>query len=430
MASGFNLIERMLRVAGARAERPPAAPPDAYRVLPWGAVDSLANEPQDEAPRPPPKSASHAVFEDASRTPDGRPRLALLALSGGGARGAFGAGLLTGWTRSGTRPRFAAVTGISTGALMGTFAFLGPHYDGELERFYTATTDADIFADRGIAGLLRDAVKDSTPLKKLIERSIDDRIVDAVAAEHLRGRRFLVGTTNLDGARLVVWDMGAIAASERPDRKQRFRDVLLASASVPMVFPPVYFPVDWEGKTYWQMHVDGGAAVVVFLSGFVIDELNRMTGLKAERGDAAVDFYIVLNDVLGDRVPEEPVEPTLLGIAGGVVRSLSTAATVTQLVRLYRTTRGVGFGFHFACIPADYPHRLPAIRFEPEKMRELFDYSQALAASGFPWAEHPPRLDPREVVMHMPIPEARAPQPPESWGRRTLARLRDWFARP
>ena len=394
-------------------------------MLPWGAIDSLANEPQDEASRPPPGPAPHAVFDDASRTPDGRPRLALLALSGGGARGAFGAGLLTGWTRSGTRPRFAAVTGISTGALMGTFAFLGPQFDGELERFYTATTDSDIFADRGISGLLRDAVKDSTPLKQLIERTVDEKVIDAVAVEHRRGRRFLVGTTNLDSARLVVWDMGAIAASGRPDRQRRFRDVLLASASVPMVFPPVYFPVEWEGKTYWQMHVDGGAAVVVFLSGFVIDELNRMTGLRAERGDAAVDFYIVLNDVLGDRAPEEPVEPTLLGIAGGVVRSLSTAATVTQLVRLYRATRGVGFGFHFACIPADYPHRLPAIRFEPQKMRDLFDYSQALAAAGYPWAEHPPRLDPREIVAHAPLPAQPSPIREVGW----LARLRDWWAR-
>ena len=428
MAAKPTLLDRVLRAAGARAERPLAAPTEAYSVLPWGAIDSLANEPQDETPRPPPMSAAHAVFDEGARTPDGRPRLALLALSGGGARGAFGAGLLTGWTRSGTRPRFAAVTGISTGALMGTFAFLGPQYDGELERFYTATTDADIFADRGVSGLLRDAVKDSGPLKRLIERTMDERILDAVAGEHHRGRRFLVGTTNLDSARLVVWDMGAIAASGRPDRQQRFRDVLLASASVPMVFPPVYFPVEWEGKTYWQMHVDGGAAVIVFLSGFVIDELNRMTGLKAERGDAAVDFYIVLNDVLGDRVPEEPVEPTLLGIAEGVVRSLSTAATVTQLVRLYRATRGIGFGFHFASIPADYPYRLPAIHFEPEKMRHLFDYSQALAAGGYPWAELPPSLDPREVVMHVPVPSAR-PQPPESWGTRTLARLRDWWRR-
>lgn len=429
MARTPSLMERVIRAATFRAERPAPPPVEAYRVLPWGAVDSLANEPHAEASRPPPTPVPHAVFEDAAHTPDGRPRLALLALSGGGARGAFGAGLLKGWTQSGARPRFAAVTGVSTGALMGTFAFLGPNYDGELERFYTDTTDSDIFADRGISGLLRDAVKDSTPLKQLIARTIDDRILDAVAAEHRGGRRFLVGTTNLDSARLVVWDMGAIAASARPDRKQRFHDVLLASASVPMVFPPVYFPIEWEGKTFWQMHVDGGAAVVVFLSGFVIDELNRMTGLKAERGDAAVDFYIVLNDVLGERVPEEPVEPTLLGIAGGVVRSLSTAATVTQLVRLYRAARGVGFGFHFACIPADYPHRLPAIRFEPERMRHLFDYARALTVAGYPWAEHPPRLDPREIVMYVPIPEARAPQPPESWGARMLARLRDWWRR-
>ncbi|MGH8648149.1 MAG: patatin-like phospholipase family protein [Burkholderiales bacterium] len=429
MAARISLLERVVRAATSRAVRPPAAPPEAYRVLPWGAIDSLANEPQDETPRPAPPPIPHAVFDDVSRTPDGRPRLALLALSGGGARGAFGAGLITGWTRSGTRPRFAAVTGISTGALIGMYAFLGPHYDGELERFYTDTTDADIFADRGITGLMRDAVKDSTPLKRLLERAVDEKFLDAIAGEHLRGRRFVVGTTNLDSARLVMWDMGAIAASDRPDRLQRFRDVLLASASVPMVFPPVYFPVEWKGETYWQMHVDGGAAVIVFLSGFIIDELNRLTGLKTDRSDAVVDCYFVLNEVLGDRVPEEPVEPTLLGIAGGVVRSLSTAATVSQLVRLYRATRGMGFGFHFASIPADYPHRLPAIRFEPEKMRHLFDHSRALAAGGYPWAEHPPRIDPLEIVPHVPVAAAGPPHPPESWGARMLLRLRGWWQR-
>jgi predicted patatin/cPLA2 family phospholipase len=429
MAGINTLVERMARVVSARAERPPAPPPEAYRVLPWGAFDSIANEPQEDATRPPPPPLPHAVFDDAVRTADGRPRLVLLALSGGGARGAFGAGLLTGWTRGGTRPRFAAVTGVSSGALIGMFAFLGPRYDGALERFYTATTDADIFADRGLTGLLRDAVKDSTPLRRLIERTVDDDILEAVAEEHRRGRRFLVATTNLDTARLVVWDMGAIAASNRADRLQRFRDVLLASASVPMVFPPVYFPVEWEGRTYWQMHVDGGASVAVFLSGSVIDELNRLTGLKTERGDAVVDCYFVLNEVLGDRVPEEPVEPTLMGIAGGVVRSLSTAATVTQLLRLYRATRGVGFGFHFASIPADYPHRLPAMRFEPERMRHLFDYSQALAAGGYPWAERPPRLDPREIVPHELILPPAPPQPPKGWAARALERMRDWWQR-
>lgn len=419
-----TLMERLLRMTGVRAERPPPPPPDAYRVLPWGAIDSLANQPQEEKPAPSPAPAPQPVLDAVSRTADGRPHFALLALSGGGSRGAFGAGLLSGWTRSGNRPQFTAVTGISTGALMGTYAFLGPKYDGELERFYTATTNADIFSDRGLSGLLGDSAKDSRPLKRLIERNIDEPVLAEVASEYHRGRRFFVGTTNLDSGRLVVWDMGAIAASNRSDRLQRFRDVLLASSSIPMIFPPVYFPVEWEGKTYWQMHVDGGAAVIVFLSGFVVDELNRMTGLRTERGDAAVDLYIILNDVLGDRVPEEPVDPNLFGIAEGFVRSLSTAATVTQLVRLYRAARGIGFGFHFAGIPADYPNRLPATHFEPETMRHLFDYAQARAASGYPWAQEPPRLDPREVVAHLPIPSA-GPPPAKNWAARAMDWLRD-----
>ena len=164
------------------------------------------------------------------------------------------------------------------------------------------------------------------------------------------------------------------------------------------------------------------AGALVIAIGFVVDELNRLTGIKAERGDATVDCYVVLNDVLGDRVPEEPVEPTLLGIAGGVVRSLSTAATVTQLVRLYRAARGVGFGFHFACIPADYPMRLPAIRFEPERMRDLFDYSRARAVAGYPWAEYPPHLDSREVVVNLTAAVAKPPARPG-----VMARLRAWL---
>jgi predicted patatin/cPLA2 family phospholipase len=417
-----TLMEQLLRMVGTRIERPPAPPAEAYRVLPWGAIDWMAHRPNEDAPAPP-AASSQQILDDASRTADGRPRFALLALSGGGSRGAFGAGLLSGWSRNGSRPQFTAVTGISTGALMGTYAFLGPKYDGALERFYTATTDADIFADRGLSGLLGDAVKDSGPLKRLIQRNIGEQVLSEVADEYHRGRRFFVGTTNLDSGRLVVWDMGAIASSDRPDRLQRFRDVLLASSSIPMVFPPVYFPVEWEGKTYWQMHVDGGAAVIVFLSGFVIDELNRMTGLRTERGDAAVDAYIILNDVLGDRLPEEPVDPHLFGIAQGFVRSLSTAATVTQLVRLYRAARGIGFGFHFAGIPADYPHRVPSTHFEPEMMRHLFDFAQARAAAGYPWAEEPPRLDPREHVAFLPIPTAPPPEPAKGWAARAM----DWL---
>ncbi len=416
-----TLTERLLGMLGKRASRPLAPPPEAYRVLPWGAFDSLANQPHEKTPARRP-SPEQSVIEIGDRTAEGRPRFAMLALSGGGSRGAFGAGLISGWTRSGARPQFAAVTGISTGALMGTFAFLGPDYDGELERFYTSTTNADIFSDRGLSGLLGDAMKDSKPLKRLIELNIDERILNAVAEEHHRGRRFLVGTTNLDSARLVVWDMGAIATSDRPDRLQRFRDVLLASSSVPMVFPPVYFPVEWEGETYWQMHVDGGAVVVVFLSGFVVDELNRLTGLRTERGDAAVDLYIILNEVLADRVPEEPVAPTVFGIAEGFVRSLSTAATEDTLVRLYHAARGIGYGFHFASIPADYPHHLPATHFAPDKMRHLFDYAQERAASGYPWAQQPPTLDPREVVAHLPIPSG-GPPPTKSWAARTI----DWL---
>src|SRR5206468_5122524 len=138
-------------------------------------------------------------------------RFNVLVLSGGGAYGAYPAGILCGWTEAGTRPSFDVVTGVSTGALVATLAFLGPARDPDLRRFYTTVTNKDVFAERRpeVAGVLGESLADSAPLERLINSVADEKLLAEVAAEHAKGRRLYVGTTHLDSRRLVVWDMGA-----------------------------------------------------------------------------------------------------------------------------------------------------------------------------------------------------------------------------
>jgi hypothetical protein len=188
-----------------------------------------------------------------------------LALSGGGSDGAFGAGLLAGWSAHGDRPEFDMVTGISTGAIIAPFAFLGPRYDGWLEQFYTAYGTDDLLSFSFIAGIFGGGgVADSAPLQTLIARFVTQAVLDEIAGEYRKGRRLLVGTTNFDAQRPVIWDLSAIAASGRPGSLALFRKIMLASASVPLIFPPVRIDVVADGKRYQEMHVDGSITAPVF----------------------------------------------------------------------------------------------------------------------------------------------------------------------
>jgi predicted acylesterase/phospholipase RssA len=173
------------------------------------------------------------------------PTVDILAISGGGADGAFGAGLLCGWTKHGDRPRFKLVTGVSTGSLIAPFAFLGPEYDARLKEVYTTISTKNIYQVRSLLKMLRsDSIADTWPLAELAAKSMDDDLLRAIAAEHQKGRRLFVGTTNLDAQRLVIWDMGAIAAIGTPEAFKLFRRILLASAAIPVMFPPIYLEVE------------------------------------------------------------------------------------------------------------------------------------------------------------------------------------------
>src|SRR5262245_58949823 len=258
-----------------------------------------------------------------------RPQISFLAVSGGGSDGAFGAGLLVGWTARGDRPEFDIVTGISTGALTAPFAFLGPRYDPALKVVYTTYSTDQLVTKQPVRGLLGgEALSSNAPLARVIASYVTEDFLKEVAHEHNRGRRLLIGTTNLDAQRPVIWDMGKIATSGDPQALELFRVVLLASAAIPAVFPPVYIKVQVEGQVREEMHVDGGTTNQVFLLPTQIrtGSIDSTLGINPVRR-----LYIIRN---GRVAPEyKAVKASTLAIAG---RSISTLIKTQGIGDLYQ----------------------------------------------------------------------------------------------
>jgi len=311
----------------------------------------------------------------------------LLAVSGGGDNGAFGAGLLCGWTESGHRPEFKAATGVSTGALIAPFAFLGPDYDRVLRAVYTSLGPSDIAQKRNIlAAIINDGMADNRPLWGQISRYIDETLMKKVAEAHERGRILLVGTTNLDARQPIIWNMGKIAASGAPGALDLFRSILLASAAIPGAFPPTMFRVEVDGTPYEEMHVDGGASAQVFIYP------PRMRSVAAALGDTMtrkLDLFVIRNSYL--RAAWAPVERRTISIAGPAIASLIHSQGMGDLNRIYITAQRDGLDFNLAYIDDDFnfPHKMD---FDTEYMKALFDYGFRQGRDGYPWKKIPPML--------------------------------------
>jgi hypothetical protein len=312
-----------------------------------------------------------------------------LAVSGGGSDGAFGAGLLNGWTESGSRPRFKIVTGVSTGALIAPFAFLGSDYDDELKASYTTIDSSKIFILHGILPLLwSESVASTAPLRQLIGTYINEKVLDAVAAEYKKGRRLYVASTNLDAEQPIIWDMGAIAASGKPDRLELFRKVLLASASIPSIFPPVLIDVTVDGKKYQELHVDGG---VFFQSFFVASALDLPAAIHAAHpdfdGKVEQNLYVLRNGWVTPNF--QPVARGLTNIASRAVLSMFKVSGINDLWRLYLSSRDDNITFRYTAIPADYV--LSATQqFNKAEMNREYEYGRQIALKGIPWIDSPP----------------------------------------
>jgi predicted patatin/cPLA2 family phospholipase len=332
-----------------------------------------------------------ADYQSAMRAAPARPEgVSVLALSGGGADGAFCAGVLCGWTESGRRPEFQVVTGVSTGALAAPFAFLGPAFDERLVRAYTTINDPDVFVPRFVRtafNLLRtDSMADTAPLARTLAGLVDRPMIDAIAAEHRRGRRLYVCTTELVSGRAVFWNLSAIAASGQPDARSLILKILVASASIPIVFPPQYFEVEVGPNRYTEMHVDGGLSRQVFV---------HLTGARAALpSEPAVPpvplhAYIIRNAKL---IPSyAPIRPSLLPISQRTVETLINAEATGDLHRIYAQTVREESTFRLAAIPDEFPMQHSGV-FNAEFMQRLFTLGREQARSGFPWLEQPPQF--------------------------------------
>lgn len=313
------------------------------------------------------------------------PPAVFLAVSGGGDSGAFGAGLLNGWTAAGTRPEFKLVTGVSTGALIAPFAFMGPSHDAALKRFYTTVSPTDIATQRTLlAALTSDALADNAPLWKLVEKEVDQGLLDAVAAEYHKGRLLLIATVDLDSRQSVLWNMTRIAASKDPGALRLFRSIMIASAAIPGAFPPVMIDVEAGGRAYQEMHVDGGtmSQVFVYPPSLNLKATSAKNQIVRER-----KVYVIRNARLDPDWAD--VERRTMTIAGRAISSLIHTQGIGDLYRIYLTSRRDGVDFNLAYIPATFsaPHKA---EFDTKFMGALFETGYGMAAKGYPWDKTPP----------------------------------------
>ncbi len=332
------------------------------------------------------RAAMQALERERAIAPGGHlPPANFLGISGGSDDGAFGAGLLVGWSDAGTRPEFKLVTGVSTGALIAPFAFLGSGYDAQLRAVFTGIQPDDIFERRGILNaLFNDAFSDTEPLFRLISRYVNEDMLAAIAREYAKGRLLLIGTTNLDQERPVIWNIGAIAASGNPGALDLFRRILLASAAVPGLFPPVLIDVEANGQRFQEMHVDGGAVVQMFLYPPSISLRGEMRQEVLTRERHA---FLIRNARLD---PEwASVDRRLLPIVERAVSTMIHYSGYNDVFRIYMTSRRDGVDYNLAYIGPDFTVEHKET-FDRAYMRALFDYGYQRARTGYHWSKAPP----------------------------------------
>lgn len=306
----------------------------------------------------------------------------LLALSGGADDGAYGAGFLSGWSRTGTRPQFTIVSGVSTGALIAPYAFLGSDFDGELATLFTQIEGRDIFTIRGLGGLFGSGVVDTAPLRELVRSRVTPGLLKAVAAEHSKGRRLLVATTNLDAQRTAIWNMGRIAQVGTRRALEVFRDVLLASASVPGIFPPVLIDVQAGQQRFEELHVDGGATLQLLTLPTAL--LASSPGFAIPRGSR---IYIIVNNKLE---PEfKVVKASAFPIAGRSFSTIVKASAQQTVAQTIDFAHDNGVDFYLSFIGPDF-RETSERPFDRKYMNALFDYGLRRGNHESGWISHLP----------------------------------------
>ncbi len=306
----------------------------------------------------------------------------ILALSGGGAGGAFGAGAIVGLSHSGKRPEFAVVTGVSAGALIAPYAFLGPAWDRQLMEIYTSGSGEHVLQSRGLGAIFGSSMYSGTPLKELVDRYATDGLIESIALEASKGRLLLVATTDVNTGEPVVWDLGAIAMHGGSDARTLFRDVLVASASVPGLFPPIIIRVPDDGGQRRETHVDGGET----LPFFVVPSPADMPGDPVDQGRGA-RLYVLIDGQLGEQPRATRLRTTTImsrSVAAGLNRMMRTTLELTAATAEQR-----GIALDYSAIPVSYPYH-GALDFSAATVRPLFQYAYECARAGRLWTAFRP----------------------------------------
>jgi predicted acylesterase/phospholipase RssA len=314
--------------------------------------------------------------------PRARETPIILALSGGGADGAFGAGLLNGWTQRGDRPKFTIVTGASAGALIAPFAFLGPQYDSVLADVFSSGAFEGFLKFQGVRGLLGTGLFEAAPLRQLIAKHVTPDVIEAIAREYRAGRRLYIVSTQLDAQRTAIWDMGAIASSVDPRAPELFRQVIEASASIPGIFAPVLIDVEAQGRRFQEMHVDGGIITNILL----VPEAMLVANRPIMPAGVRPRIYVILNSKLGPYFDVVPASTVRIA-----VRSFETsvrANTRNTLLASYEFIRRRGWTLSLASIDDSFPSQASA-GFDTAYMKGLFEFGVEQGRTGAAWRRGP-----------------------------------------
>ena len=306
----------------------------------------------------------------------------ILALSGGGAGGAFGAGAIVGLSRSGKRPEFAVVTGVSAGALIAPYAFLGPAWDHQLMEIYTSGSGEHVLQSRGLGAIFGSSMYSGRPIKELVDRYATDELIQSIAVEASKGRLLLVATTDVNTGEPVVWDLGAIAMHGGSDARTLFRDVLVASASVPGLFPPIIIRVPDDGGQRSETHVDGGVTLPFFVVPSPVDmPANPVDQARGAR------LFVLIDGQLGEQPRATRMRATTImsrSVAAGLNRMMRTTLELTAATAEQR-----GIALDYSAIPVSYPYH-GALDFSAATVRPLFQYAYECARTGRLWTAFQP----------------------------------------
>src|SRR5262245_19733679 len=303
--------------------------------------------------------------------------LNILEISGGGPKGAFGSGVLVGWTESEKRPQFDIVTGISAGALLSTFAFLGePEDDAVIANLFTSIKEDDVSPKLG--NVLRfmfgdNSFMDNKPLIKLLEGLITQRTLERVAVEARKGRLLLVGVLNLDYRQLWAFDLTKLAASGEADALDTYRKILLASASPPLVFSPV--------EIHGSLFVDGGARDRLLVAGLIGHEQQS----SETSGDGT--FYVIFNDK--GRSEPKVIKPNIRGVVTSMIQTMLDGNMEATLLRAYVLAQAHGYQFKLMKIPDSVELGPESFTFDPKLMKMLFEKGRGLGRNPSSWVEAP-----------------------------------------